>query len=701
MTRLTPAIPASAHAPKTKANRQDVALGDVCALMWDDLKRSGLTEANLDVEPSLTDLRGRASPGYKLYYPDPDTGKRNGFLRYRYLFPASGLDKLAGVDNKYDQPSAPPRAYFSRGIPWPALRTDAQTTLLITEGEKKAAAACKQGTPCIGLGGMWNWKTKDKEALIPDLAAFAWEDRRVVVVLDSDAATNAHVQKGADRLCAVLAEQGACPYQLLLPKLAPGEKTGLDDLLVAKGKPTFDGLVAEAKEWQATGNLLLQELNGVGNADRLLAWGKGRFRYVAAFKRWVVYDGVRWPVEDREQEAIRAEAHAMIRAFGKQAFKRSAENAAKFAAGCLNSPRITNLLREAQPNAVLRVDEMDRDPLLVNFRNGTFDARTGQLREHRREDFLTAVISHDYVARAQCPRWKKFVAETLDGDAQMIEFPQRALGYSLTGETSEKCILLAHGPKDTAKTTLLATVKTLLGDYAGRIKVESLMVERGRPIDANAQSDLADLRGKRFVMTSETGQGQRLREELVKLLSQGQGDYRAVRKYENPFGFRETWKIWMDCNHLPVVHGTDDAIWERLIVLPFRNRVPKSKQNPALGQELIAEEAAGILAWLADGLERWRTRRLELPAAMKQERACWRKESDSMGQWLEERCLIRRDAKTESTALYNSYCAWQRQNGLYIESTQLFARKMKEHGFEKKELGHAKVPTWLGVEVRS
>jgi putative DNA primase/helicase len=459
-------------------------------------------------------------------------------------------------------------------------------------------------------------------------------------------------------------------------------------------------ILKSTEKYKAAGNLLTQENKDVGNADRLLLWGGGDVRYVAAFRRWVMYDGARWPVKDREQEAVRSEAHAMIRAFGAQAFAAGEEKGIKFAADCLNSPRITNLLREAQPKATLLIAELDRDPLLVNFQNGTLEARTNKLRKHRREDHITSVLAYDYNPKAKCPKWEKFIAETFDGDRELIDFVQRALGYSLTGDTSGKCIFLAHGLKDTAKTTLLASVKTLLGDYAGRIKVESLMVERGRPIDANAQSDLADLRGKRFVMTSETGQGQRLREELVKLLSQGQGDYRAVRKYENPFSFAETWKIWIDCNHLPVVHGTDDAIWERLIVVPFAHKVPKSKQNPVLGQALIATEAEGILAWLVRGLERWRTKRLELPSSMQQQRQQWRKESDDLGQWLEEKCVVRPDARVESTPLYESCQAWRVQHGLFRESAVLFARKMKEHGFEKKEMGKDKVPNWLGVGLK-
>ena len=88
----------------------------------------------------------------------------------------------------------------------------------------------------------------------------------------------------------------------------------------------------------------------------------------------------------------------------------------------------------------------------------------------------------------------------------------------------------------------------------------------------------------------------------------------------------------MDCNHQPVVRGTDDAIWNRLIVIPFNHQVAKADINPRLGAQLIAEEAEGILAWMVRGLAAWRTDGLELPEVMRQQREEWRKASDDLGQ---------------------------------------------------------------------
>ena len=247
---------------------------------------------------------------------------------------------------------------------------------------------------------------------------------------------------------------------------------------------------------------------------------------------------------------------------------------------------------------------------------------------------------------------------------------------------------------------MLTTLNRLLGDYAGRIKVESLMVERGKTLDNNAQADLADLRGKRFVMTSETGQGQLLREALIKLLSQGQGSYRAVRKWENPFEFPETWKIWMDCNHLPRVRDTDESIWNRLLVVPFNCTVAKAQQDSKLGDQLLDEEAEGILAWMAVGLRRWTEKGIQPPDCIKAQREEWKAESDTLQQWIEANCVTGDNVNAPSTQLHEDYQKWRAIRNMYSISMVMFARNMKEHGFQKKEFGSNKVPHWLGVGIK-
>src|ERR1039457_4753354 len=144
----------------------------------------------------------------------------------------------------------------------------------------------------------------------------------------------------------------------------------------------------------------------------------------------------------------------------------------------------------------------------------------------------------------------------LDRADRLIGYLQKAFGYALTGVTSEKVVFIFYGSGNNGKSTLLSTFLKILEEYAVLLQIDTLMV---RQESNNTQADLADLRGTRFVMTSETEQGQRLAEGKLKRITQGMGKIKAPRKYENPIEFDETHKLWLDANHLPQVRGTDNA----------------------------------------------------------------------------------------------------------------------------------------------
>src|ERR1019366_2826305 len=147
----------------------------------------------------------------------------------------------------------------------------------------------------------------------------------------------------------------------------------------------------------------------------------------------------------------------------------------------------------------------------------------------------------------------------------------------------EKAVFLLHGKGDNGKTSLLALFLMLLEEYAILLQIDTLMM---RQESNNTQADLADLRGARFVMTSETEEGQRLAEGKLKRITQGMGKIKAVRKYENPLEFNESHKLWIDANHLPVIRGIDNAIWNRLHPVPFSVTIPKAEQDRELRGKL-------------------------------------------------------------------------------------------------------------------
>src|SRR6266700_693434 len=208
----------------------------------------------------LTEL---PAAGFTIPYYDTK-GKDTGFFRYRYLEEPKrrGFDAMvAHKATRYIQPAkAKPRAYFSRLCDWQDLfsRPNSERSIMITEGELKASCAMKFGLPCIGLGGVWNFKTKDKP-LISDLEDISWGGVVAYIVYDSDARSNYQVLMAENALAQELLARGADITIVRLPELAPGKKAGLDDFICDKGVEELLKLCENSPPWEPA--KILHELN--------------------------------------------------------------------------------------------------------------------------------------------------------------------------------------------------------------------------------------------------------------------------------------------------------------------------------------------------------------------------------------------------------------------------------------------------------
>ena len=242
---------------------------------------------------------------------------------------------------------------------------------------------------------------------------------------------------------------------------------------------------------------------------------------------------------------------------------------------------------------------------------------------------------------------------------RLIEYLQRAFGYSLTGSTIEKIVFVLFGSGDNGKSTMLSTFRQLVEEYSVLLQVDTLMV---RQESNNTQADLADLRGARFVQTSETEEGQRLAQGKLKRITQGMGKIKAVRKYENPIEFQETHKLWMDTNRKPIIGDDDRATFSRLHPIPFSVQIPKDRIDRDLPSKLL-QEAEGILAWAVLGAKRWHESGLTRPPEIEVESQKWRSDSDQIGRFIADRCRLGEGLSCRAGILYADYKGWAATNG--------------------------------------
>ena len=458
----------------------------------------------------------------------------------------------------------------------------------------------------------------------------------------------------------------------------------------------------QANDSTSEPDLLSQLHNDQGNACRLIAAHGGELRYCHAFKKWLTWDDRRWVVDATGRACWLAKQTMLL--FLAQAVEQRNGACEKFAKESLDSRSIGRMLWMAECEIFIQPEDLDKDPYLLNFENGTVDLRTGELRPHRREDFITKLVHYAYNPLAVCPRWQAFLDQAMGGgpDAnegalicadRLVSYIQRALGYSLTGCTIEKAVFVLFGVGDNGKSTMLSTFRQVIEEYSVLLQVDTLMV---RQESSNSQADLADLRGARFVQTSETEEGQRLAQGKLKRITQGMGRIKAVRKYENPIEFYETHKLWMDTNRKPIIRDTDDkATFNRLHPIEFGVTIPPGSIDKDLPAKLAAE-ADGILAWAVRGALTWYKNGLNKPYEIDAAKDEWRSDMDQVGRFRDECCVIGDAFQVLNSKLYAEYRHWAETGGEHAVTGKAFGVKLSDL-FEKKHTNRGDVYRGIGL----
>lgn len=445
-------------------------------------------------------------------------------------------------------------------------------------------------------------------------------------------------------------------------------------------------------------------LNDHGNACRIRDMYGDDLRYCCQMNTWLVWDGMRWAVSDIGQS--RQLAKQTMLEFFKRAAVSGNEACEKFARLSLNSRSITAMLVMLETDLPIRAEDLDVNPWLLNFTNGTVDLRTASLRPHDRTEFITKLVHYQFDPNAQCPIWESFLrwamtkSESDESDRvdRMVDYLQRALGYSITGMTSEKAVFIPYGPEgNNGKSTMVTVVRQLVKEYAELIQVETLMTKQR---DSTVQEDLAKLRGARFVQTSEAEEGQRLSQGTLKRITQGMGDITATRKYEHSITFAETHTLWIDTNRRPEIRDAEDrATFNRLHPIPFLNVIPDEDIDRELPKKMI-QEGAGILAWLCRGASNWyQDQSLHRPQEVDDARAEWHESSDQISDFLEE-CTVRGSGEIRSAILYRAYSRWCEDSGQRSRLPQKkFIEKLKTHGFSVKHYNFGNVIPGLSLPL--
>lgn len=438
-------------------------------------------------------------------------------------------------------------------------------------------------------------------------------------------------------------------------------------------------------------------LTDFGNAKRLVKRFGDRVRFVYAWGKWLVWDATRWAVDDTGSimRAAKDTVMAMyreaseIQSDGKrQAFvewTRKSESAGKLSAMID--------LAKTERRISIRPEALDANTWLLNCRNGVIDLRTFEFKEHDPQLLITKRVNVDYDKRAKCPTWVKFIKRVMGNDDEMVDYLQRALGYTLTGDVGEQCLFFMIGTGRNGKSTFIETLITLMSEYTVKLPTESLMARSGTGIP----NEIARMKGMRLVVARETDENQRLAEATVKDLTGG--DTITARFLNQEwFDFKPSHKLWMYGNHKPLIKGTDAGIWRRIRLIPFTVTIPIEERDPSLPFKLEAE-MSGILNWILEGCKQWQQHGLGDPLAVKRATAEYREEMDVLAEYISERLVPKHDGKLTAKTLYADYSQWCEGMGEKPLTQRVLGLRLKERGYSTARDTNTRY--WSGIVLKS
>lgn len=453
----------------------------------------------------------------------------------------------------------------------------------------------------------------------------------------------------------------------------------------------------------------------LGNAARTVDHYGNRLRWVEQAKRWAIYDGGRWMLD--EAQFGRALVQDMIEALPKTEALEHAEQPTdddeptraaflKWVKSQRMSARISACITESAGRRELQatITAFDSRPLIIgdrriegefllNVANGVIDLTTGQLHPHDPDLLLMQQSPVVYDPDAKAPRWEQFLAEMMP-NPDMRSYLQRITGYSLTGKINEQAMFIHHGSGANGKSVYLQVASALTGLYGQVIPRETLLTKHAG--GSEHPTSVARMVGKRFLQASETAAGRRLDEETVKGLTGGeQQPARFMGK--DFFDFTPTGKIHFITNHLPRLTDAE-SIWRRLHFIGWRVVIDPAKKDKYLADKIIATELPGVLAWAVRGAVEWNQSGLQAPAIAQLHLAEYREEQDEFGDFLTECISPEEGSFVSQSDVYGAYQAWANRAGIRnVMKRQDFVQTLKDRGFEKHRKTTAR--GFLGLRV--
>lgn len=570
--------------------------------------------------------------------------------------------------------------------------------VFIVEGEKDVDNLRKIGlTATCNSGGAGKWTS--------ELTQYFRPDQHVTILPDNDEPGRKHAEQLAQSL------SGHVASIKILELAGLPAKGDVSDWLQARdadeAKSELKRLARAAPEWQPTP--LEQSQNeerrnkfnrtDSGNAKLFSSMFKGQVKYDHGRHRWLLFRLHRWQ-EDVDGEIIRLAQVAARRRYQLAAEipdldERKRE--ASFAISSETRGKIDSALALAQAERELADSgaNWNRDPLLFCAGNGVVLLDSGTLREEFPSDGITLHTAVPFDPSAKCPRWEQFLNEIFLDNPEVIPFIRRAVGYSMSGDTSEQVLFLLYGVGSNGKSVFLGIIREALGEYSYNMPFSTIELHERSAIP----NDLAALVDRRFVTAAETNATAKLNEARIKALTGGDPITARFLHCEF-FTYKPVAKFWLSVNHKPRVSDDSYGFWRRVRLIPFTREFRGAEADPRLEEKLRAE-LPGVLAWAVRGSLEWKRSGLNPPECVTAATEQYRLESDPLAEFIAERCIEGSGMAVTGADFYRAYTNWTADRGMKDSerlTSTAFGTRMSQR-FQNKKSMNGKV--YYGVGLRT
>jgi len=481
--------------------------------------------------------------------------------------------------------------------------------------------------------------------------------------------------------------------------------------------------------------------NELGDAELLASYIRGRHLYDHATQEWMEYDGIRWVSDGRVKNAQRAvtdiaedyEAaafeqlnYADVRAIelqaeiAKEADKDEADRLRKKAERIVKGlrakgqrlkdrarqlrgrNRIKNVLEMATYGAHslgTTGKEWDKHPTLLPCLNGVIDLETGRLLKPAPDYLFKRRGGYEYQGlHVYSKLWHDHLQRVFCGDAALIDYFERVIGYSATGLTAHKEFYCAYGRKaNNGKSQTFNAIAAALGDFARTIKVSVLLEEGQKATGPEPEKQALD--GPRMAIASEPKKNAKFAVELLKAVT-GNDEIHARGMFVSGDPFRPVCKLWLHTNFVPNLPNADRAFQKRLRIIPFEAQFTSDPNEVNHAQHIYAgvnsdvldrqmrDAGPAILAWIVRCARRYlRDRDMTPPPAVTQWTKEYMEEQDLIGEFIAMCCDQGEGLQVQAKDLYAAFCKFCRQEknmkDKFIPTQRSFGEDMRQR-YERK-----------------